>query len=852
MKKLFVFLGALLMVFGLAACGQDRDTIQRIEEAIGYVQFTDMDNVTEGPLDLPNQLRHGVQVSWTSSDPDVIEVVGESGIVYPDRNEDKEVTLTAVYSLDGVERVKEYEFRVRAQIVGPEYTDFGQLFEDDPSGTLVAIGIVTAVFDGGVFIWDGEVHLSVFGNLAVAEIGDEVEVIGELSTWNSLTQISFPDEFNVLSTGHDVDVPVEEISMQAMHELDYDDPTIHGRHYRVTGEIIQSGNFINMQRGEYQLGIYSSSKQSSLDALADRIGDDVIIDVIYYARTSSTLLVLFQGGEDDIEEYVIDDETRAQEAKDALTLQGLANVTDDLTLPTTGLHDAVITWVSSDESVIATDGTVTQSETEDVTVTLTASITVGDVTLEKEFTATVLQEGSRPEGDSVASIRHENWPGVDEEVTLEGVVSAVLSRTSDPGFFLQDADGTAIYVRTDLDVNVGDWIVITGTTDIFDDFNNNRQQLINAELVYVVDTDQPITIIDDMSASDIADAFPGIEGYRYRLTDLELTEINAQFDEFHFQANEDLTFKFYYDVYGQHLANTLEVGDTLEWIEFTFFRLAHGDLLMVAVTLPELEGEALENYVSEKIGLPEDTRQDLNLIEELTLTSFDYNQPIEYTITWESSNESVIATDGTVTRPEFGEGNEEVTLTASVTDGDVTMILEFVIIVLERPDPDASDPIVVYETGFEDSTSKTSYATGNITADGVEWELDNALRNNQSGDKKVGDWSVRGRAEGHAQILEGFSGVTTIEFMYAHSGFSGDGPSGSLSVEISGDGGATWVEVWVTPGLQSTLTLAEIELNYDTIDGIDAGDEIMIRWVFGGASGQRMNIDEIKIHALDE
>lgn len=55
-------------------------------------------------------------------------------------------------------------------------------------------------------------------------------------------------------------------------------------------------------------------------------------------------------------------------------------------------------------------------------------------------------------------------------------------------------------------------------------------------------------------------------------------------------------------------------------------------------------------------------------------------------IDW-SSNDSAISTDGTVTRPEYGMGNAEVTLTATLTLGEATETKELVYTVLEKPDP---------------------------------------------------------------------------------------------------------------------------------------------------------------------
>ena len=78
----------------------------------------------------------------------------------------------------------------------------------------------------------------------------------------------------------------------------------------------------------------------------------------------------------------------------ALDLGDTSAVTDNLPLPTKGAGGSTITWVSSNESVVATDGTVTRPApgSGSATVTLTATITYAGSSATKEFTVTVLQD----------------------------------------------------------------------------------------------------------------------------------------------------------------------------------------------------------------------------------------------------------------------------------------------------------------------------------------------------------------------------------------------------------------------------------------------------------------------------
>ncbi|WP_168118780.1 immunoglobulin-like domain-containing protein [Paenibacillus sp. HB172176] len=94
----------------------------------------------------------------------------------------------------------------------------------------------------------------------------------------------------------------------------------------------------------------------------------------------------------------ISDEESAAEAKTDLTWDTIReenvtqdNVLSELSLPTTGIYGSAISWTSSDETVVGTDGVVTRPELEDGDreVTLTATITKGDVVVTKTFVLTI-------------------------------------------------------------------------------------------------------------------------------------------------------------------------------------------------------------------------------------------------------------------------------------------------------------------------------------------------------------------------------------------------------------------------------------------------------------------------------
>lgn len=85
------------------------------------------------------------------------------------------------------------------------------------------------------------------------------------------------------------------------------------------------------------------------------------------------------------------DKEAVAQTKEALTLGDVSAVTGDIKLPVTGKKGTTITWRSSDETVIKSDGTVVRSRQEEKTVILTATISRGNVSDNKEFEVTVKQ-----------------------------------------------------------------------------------------------------------------------------------------------------------------------------------------------------------------------------------------------------------------------------------------------------------------------------------------------------------------------------------------------------------------------------------------------------------------------------
>lgn len=152
------------------------------------------------------------------------------------------------------------------------------------------------------------------------------------------------------------------------------------------------------------------------------ISDDGVIYSLYgqkfYKQSSITILpngisAIYVRTEKDTDaeimlDYIrvtkdITDSEAVADAKTALAIGTSSEVTDDFQLPTSGLHDTVVSWSSGDNSVITIDTTTVPGETwarvtpvvnETKKVTLTATIVRGSASDEKTFDVDV-KEGEQ-------------------------------------------------------------------------------------------------------------------------------------------------------------------------------------------------------------------------------------------------------------------------------------------------------------------------------------------------------------------------------------------------------------------------------------------------------------------------
>lgn len=192
------------------------------------------------------------------------------------------------------------------------------------------------------------------------------------------------------------------------------------------------------------------------------------------------------------------------EALKGLTLA--STVTSDFQLPSVGKGGVTFEWTSNNDAIKCEGNTakVTQSTTEDVTVTLTVKATKENTTLTREFTVVVSKKVISAEYITVPEALSS---ATGTEITVRGVVAQILhtnSKAADASGFYIVSDEAALYCfgsSTAAKVERGDDVIIKGTTAAYPVALTFTTQITNIDLVDTVQKNANYTF--DMTKHEV-------------------------------------------------------------------------------------------------------------------------------------------------------------------------------------------------------------------------------------------------------------------------------------------------------------------------------------------------------------
>ena len=207
---------------------------------------------------------------------------------------------------------------------------------------------------------------------------------------------------------------------------------------------------------------YGSPNKAAFEAFN---GDVVTINVLVYGWRTDRLIyyVYFFGDSSDIVLSATDAEAVAK-TKSTLSLPAIVAENTTLALPSEGVAGTSISWASSHPAIVSTTGVVTLPESGQTAVTLTATITRGEVS---DTLALIVKVGEL-DASTIASAQS---MAAGDSIKIQGIITAEdWYSTTSPSIYLQDATGgimaysiSAIAGEVDLaDIVIGNEIILEG------------------------------------------------------------------------------------------------------------------------------------------------------------------------------------------------------------------------------------------------------------------------------------------------------------------------------------------------------------------------------------------------------
>lgn len=443
----------------------------------------------------------------------------------------------------------------------------------------------------------------------------------------------------------------------------------------------------------------------------------------------------------------------------------LTNISNALVLPTNtstnldlvqiGSQDATITWSSSDPSVVKPNGEVIRPAggAEDATVTLTATITLDGQTVTKEF---VINVPARFEYNRVANYSFEN--GLSDSLGHKGDGVYV-----GPG--LAEAEGTAAYAAG----QEGQALALNGTYGIklpngLIDSNEYTVSLwfranaltTHTPVFFAAATDSSWASLVPQAWDDNIMVWSNNNGSWYdgrtmvaatagQWTHLAYA-VNHGGIRIYVNGEERFSGGNFPDLYtnvlgifavGANLFTDAPFNGDIDELKIYDAALSAEDVK--ALDIDHLDSAALLQSAVNQLSLGDTSA----VVDDLSLTA---SGPYASLVTWQSSNPSFVSNDGVVTRPTMTQGDQQVTLTATITLDGQTATKDFAVTVRSLGAP---IPIAKFSFDNDDLTD----AQGNFSAGIVA---------QRSGNNIVASDSAVSYAEGvvgNALVLSGGLGV---------------------------------------------------------------------------------------------
>lgn len=404
----FIFTGVAADIEVLPMTDQETVDAAKIQAIAGLPAIQE----TAATLTLPTDLL-GTTIVWTSSNNDLINPT--TGVVTPVAGSQTAVTLTATITKGAASGVQTFVVKV-GQI---PLSTVQQVVDAPVNSTVYRVQgtVTTSEYYRTYFIQQGDAGIAIYTSNATllallkANVGKDVEVIGTRGAFNGLRQMAPSDIKALGTTGTVTAVNVDAVALNATDMLPYQGRLVTLTQLKVTNRASDSFNNVTLTLTQVATGrtilmkwdsrvVLSSAAATLLGTLT--VGKEVSVTNVlawlnnpYLYFTDSSIVT----------EVALTDATKVAGDKVALTLPAEVKSNQTLTLPATGANGAAITWATDNAAVITAAGVVTLPVSGQVTVKLTATITLGSVTETREFNIVVgLSDQDLVDADAAALV----------------------------------------------------------------------------------------------------------------------------------------------------------------------------------------------------------------------------------------------------------------------------------------------------------------------------------------------------------------------------------------------------------------------------------------------------------------
>ena len=655
-------------------------------------------------LTLPAFGHYGSTISWYSTDDATVSPDGTVTRAAFSEG-DKTVTLTAYINMGCVTEIKYFDVTVKALgITDAEIADADYLWLTDAQ-----------VLDGNSSLNNVSYNLSLsasgkYGSTIEWQSSDEetvaldgtvtVPALGEADRTVTLTAIIRKGE-EVRGKEFNLTVKVSDEDVASADAAWLTDTLILNGNIALNHVV---SNLYLPASGNYGSTIYWVSSNRSVVStegivtrpILGRRNEEVILRATVFCGDSAphgipfTVTVRAVGLSD--REMVADDKLWLTDDLIKNSNTSLSSAVSDLYLPTTGgNHGSTISWETSDDALVDTSGAVTRPAyvIGDKTVNLTATLNLGTAAPEtKTFTVTVKAIDRTDEEKVQADY---NW--LDSSVILNGN-SALNNVTGDLSLPVTGAAGSSIsWSSSDTSAvstagavtrpafTKGDkTVILTATLSLGTATPGTKTFTVQVKALEETDEEK---VQADYNWLDSSVILNGNSALNEITQDLLLPIAGDSGSSISWSSSDELAMSTAGAVTRPAYAKGDKIVDLRATLNLGAAAPVTKLFTIVVKTLEETDEEKVQadyNWLDASVILNENSA--------LTNVTGDLSLPLTggrgSSISWSSSDTSVVSEDGTVTRPKYTAGAKSVTLTATINKGLFTAEKTFTVTVAAK------------------------------------------------------------------------------------------------------------------------------------------------------------------------